>query len=130
MNTNINPNRVPIEWTEFLSLCVSCGLTKRALANGKYSFWYGNIGVIHQAKGQDGGQFKNQGYFNGVYGNFGDMWRGLPVTKDGQVRVIETINPEAPMTKDSQSAFDEVVRFIVDKRSKQARMVVYSNGYF
>ena len=42
----------------------------------------------------------------------------LPVTKDGQVRVIETINPEAPMTKDSQSAFDEVVRFIVDKRSK------------
>ena len=49
---------------------------------------------------------------------FGEMWRGLPVTKDGQVWVIETINPEAPMTKDSQSAFDEVVRFIVDKRSK------------
>ena len=70
VDKNINPNRVPIEWAEFLSLCVSCGLTKRALANDKYSFWYGNIGGIHQAKGQDGGQFKNQGYFIGVYGNF------------------------------------------------------------
>jgi hypothetical protein len=115
MSTNINPTRIPIQWAELVRLCTSCGLTKRTLANNRFSFWHGNIGVIHQAEIYQGDQFKNGGYFNGEYGAEGEKWRGQPVTKRGQIRVIETIDPKAPLTKEVQLTFVQVVSYVIEK---------------
>jgi hypothetical protein len=116
MKTNVNAGRDEILWAGLLKLCHSCGLEVRAPDDeGRFGFWRDGKQVIHQAKVYKGDHFKTSGYFNGIFGKGGEDWRGQPITSSGQVRVIETIDPNAPMAKNSQPAFIEVVEFVLNR---------------
>jgi hypothetical protein len=116
MTTNVNVGRNEILWADLLTLCHWCGLDIRAPDDeGRFGFWRDGKQVIHQAKVYKGDYFKVSGYFNGKFGKGGEYWRGQPITSSGQVRVIETIDPNAPMTKRSQPAFIEVVQFVLNR---------------
>ena len=118
MTTNVNANRIPVLWADLLKLCSSCDLSiKESPSNDLYGFWRDGKNVIHQVGRFQGDHFRNQGYFSGKFGESGDKWRGQPTTARGQIRVIETINPSAPMTKEDQPAFWEVVEFVLNRKN-------------
>ena len=115
MNTNINPDRTAIDWDDLVNLCESCGLSLKGPSKSKrYSFWFQNKQLIHQVQKYGADQFRTTGYFSGKFGE--QDWNGQPVTSSGKIRVIETIDPNAKMTRESQPVFSKILLYVANRR--------------
>lgn len=111
MITNVNPRPNPraIAWTDFMALCNSCNLEAHGPdAHDNYKFMFDQTEIMHQVRKLKSGDLRASGWFSHNFGADGE-YNGHKLTKGGHVPVIETINPDAPMTLTEQPQFSYMV---------------------
>ncbi|MFT6754314.1 MAG: hypothetical protein ACJA2O_004518 [Candidatus Azotimanducaceae bacterium] len=117
MSSEINPHRQPIEWAEFLLLCKSLGLDISAPdATGRHKFTQNGKEVMHQVRKLKSGTLGSSGWFTHKFRSETES-SGFPLTKGGQIWVVDTLDPNLPMDIDSQQTFIRFIEYVVEGKS-------------
>lgn len=115
-DTFVNRNFTVVEWPDFFELCASCSLVSFGPdSKRQFSFKKDGVEVMHQVRMSTKGTVGKTGWFSYSFKN-GGSYGDHHLSKGGHIRVIETIDVNALMTKAKQPAFVAMIEKILNSK--------------